>query len=100
MFRSALASAGLLVALPAAAQPYGHMDDWGYGYGPTMMFGPVIWILVLGLVVAGVVWFVRQLDGASHRQGRSKAIEELDLRLARGEIDVAEHAAKKKALMA
>lgn len=100
MVRYALVSASLLLPLPAAAQSYGHMGDWGYGYGPTMMFGPVIWILVLGLVAAGVVWFVRHLDSTSIHRGQSKAIEELDLRLARGEIDIAEHAAKRKALSA
>ena len=100
MLRYAFTMACLLVALPAATQPYGLMDDWGNGYGATMMFGPVIWILVLGLVVAGVVWFVRQTDITPRRPGPSRALEELDLRLARGEIDVEEHAAKKKALVA
>lgn len=48
----------LLIALPspaAYADPYSHMGDWGYGYGFGMMFWPVIWILSLGLVVAGVI---------------------------------------------
>lgn len=61
-------------ALAAAASPaladaerYGHMMGWGYGTG--MLFGPVLWILILGLVVAGIIWFVRQ-PGVSSTQRR------------------------------
>ena len=90
----------------ADTYPYGHMDDWGYGYGFGMMFGPVIWLIALGLVVVAVVWALRQADtgpSSGGSQGASRpaspdAIAELDLRLARGEIDIAEHAARKKAI--
>lgn len=88
----------LLTGTPLWAQPYGHMGDWGYGVG--MMFGPVIWLVVLGLVVAGVVWAVRRMDDSPARLPRSAAMAELDLRLARGEISVEEHATRKKALSA
>jgi putative membrane protein len=99
--RSALLPVALLFVPHAAfADPYSHMGDWGYSYGMGMMFGPVIWVVTLGLVVAGVIWFVRQLDGAPTRPVRSDALNELDLRLARGEIDIEEHAAKRKALSA
>ena len=56
--------AASLLAVPAAADPegYGHMMDYGYGYGIGMMFGPVLWLIVLGLVVAGVIWLVRRTD--------------------------------------
>lgn len=90
----------LLSAIPARADPegYGHMMDWGYGYGVGMMFGPVLWLVVLGLVVAGVIWLVRRLDGAGTGPGSSAALAELDMRLARGEIDTDEYAARKKLL--
>ena len=99
--RSALLPVALLfVPCVAHADPEMHMGDWGYGYSMGMMFGPVIWVITLGLVVAGVIWFVRQLDSGPRRPAKTDALNELDLRLARGEIDVEEHAAKKKALSA
>ena len=87
-----------LFATPAMADPdgYGHM--WGWGYGMGMMFGPILWIVVLGLVVAGVVWFVRTTDGGSSMRGKSDAMSELDLRLAKGEIDAEDYTARKKLL--
>ena len=99
--RSARLPMTLLLAPHAAhADPGMHGGDWGYGYGMGMMFGPVIWVITLGLVVAGVIWFVRQLDSVPRRPAGTDALNELELRLARGEIDVEEHAAKKKALSA
>ncbi|MCV2868734.1 SHOCT domain-containing protein [Defluviimonas sp. WL0002] len=98
MFRLALLSA--LLAMPAFADPgeYGHMMDWGYGYGFGMMFGPVIWIIVLGLVVVGVVWVFRQHDSGFKAGGKPDALSELDMRLAKGDIDPEDYAARKKLL--
>lgn len=90
-----------LVASPSvtAAQSYGgHMSGWDGGYGVGMMFGPVLWLLVLGLVVAGVVWFVRQTGGGDSGAKGSGAKAELDMRFARGEIDAEDYAARKKLL--
>ncbi len=88
----------VLFATPALADPdgYGHMSGWGYGMG--MMFGPILWIVVLGLVVAGVVWFVRNTDSGSSVRGKSDAMTELDLRFAKGEIDAEDYTARKKLL--
>ena len=99
MFRTALIVA--IAATPALADPddYGHMMGWGYGSGVGMVFGPVLWLLVLGLTVAGVVWFVRSLDNQSSDKTTTKAMAELDLRFARGEIDSEEYASRKKLLM-
>ena len=96
MYRLAILAA--LLATPSLADPdgYEHMSSWGVGMG--MMFGPILWIIVLGLVVAGVVWFARSLDGAASGSGKSDAMSELDLRLARGEIDAEDYAARKKLL--
>ncbi|MBE9640492.1 SHOCT domain-containing protein [Salipiger mangrovisoli] len=92
--------ASMLFASPAAADPetYGHMMDWGYGHGVSMIFGPVLWLIVLGLVVAGVIWFVRSHETGTTPRGRQAALAELDMRLARGEIEPDEYAARKKLL--
>ena len=89
----------LLLAQPALAdrgEPYGYMMD-GYGHGLGLMFGPVLWLIVLGLVVAGVVWFARHPGLAGPGQG-ANALAELDMRLARGEIDAEDYAARRKLL--
>lgn len=98
MLRTALLMA--LAATPALADPegYGHMMGWGYGNGLWMIFGSLLWFLVLGLVVAGIIWFVRSLDHQSGRKNASNAMAELDLRFARGEIDAEEYASRKKLL--
>ncbi len=90
-----------MLATPALADVngYGHMMDHDFGYGPGFMFGPILWIVVLGLIVAGIIWFVRSLDSSS-RQDSNKAMAELDLRFARGEIDADEYASRKKLLNA
>ena len=87
--------AALFFATPALADPgeYGHMT--GYGYGVGMMFGPVLWLIVLGLVVAGVIWLIRRTD---HGHTNSAASAALDLRFANGEIDAEDYAARKKLL--
>lgn len=93
----------MLLAQPALAERgeyYGHMMDGGYGYGIGMMFGPVLWLIVLGLIVAGIVWFVRRTEVAAGRKPQSDALAELDLRLARGEIEADDYTARKKLLTA
>ena len=72
----------------------------GYGYGIGMMFGPVLWLIVIGLIIAGVIWMVRRTDGAHPVSKQSGALAELDLRFARGEIDADDYAARKKLLSA
>lgn len=89
-----------ILASPAMADPedYGHMMGWGYSHGFGMFFGPVLWLVVLGLVVAGIIWLVRRLDGQPSHSNQSGALAELDLRFARGEIDAEEYSARKKLL--
>jgi putative membrane protein len=90
----------VLLASPVSAdvEGYGHMMDWGYGYGVGVMFGPVLWLLVVGLVVAGLIWLVRRTEHMPPRSQTSSALAELDMRLAKGEIDIEEYATRKKAL--
>ena len=89
-----------LIAGPAAADPegYGHMTHWGTGYGAGMMLGPVLWLLVLGLIVAGLIWPVRRDDRATRSAPGNSAREALDLRFARGEIDAEDYATRKSLL--
>ena len=98
MLRYAIPTIAIASPAFADAEGYGHMMDWGYGYGFGMMFGPILWLLVLGLIVAGVIWFVRRLDHGPQTGRKSDALSELDLRLARGEIDADDYAARKKLL--
>lgn len=87
------------IATPAIAhtQEFDHMG-WGYGHGVGMIFGPVLWLIVLGLVVAGVIWLFRRLDVPHGPQSRSNALSELDMRFARGEIDEEEYTSRKRLL--
>ena len=96
MFRSALLLT--LAGSPAWADPeeYGHM--MGYGHGYAMLFGPILWLIFLGLIVAGIIWFARRLDHGDPAKSKSSAIAELDMRLARGEIDADDYTARKKLL--
>ncbi|MFD1341495.1 SHOCT domain-containing protein [Litorisediminicola beolgyonensis] len=98
MVRSLLPLA--LVAQPALADTdgYGHMSHWGSGYGAGMMFGPVLWLIVIGLIVAALIWFARRVDGAPQPGREKDALSELDLRLARGEIDPDDYSARKALL--
>ena len=50
----AITTAIIMIGTPAIAdaETYGHMMGYGYGHGLTMLFGPVLWLIVLGLVVA------------------------------------------------
>lgn len=90
----------MLAASPAMADPesYGHMMNWGYGHGVTMVLGPALWLIVLGLVVAGVIWFVRRNEAGVAPRSRQAALAELDIRLARGDIEPEEYIARKKLL--
>lgn len=98
MFRLAAIIGLFATSASADSETYGHMMDWGYGVGIGMMFGPVLWLIVLGLVVGGVIWLVRRLDGEKSNKSASGAIAELDMRFARGELEIDEYAARKKAL--
>jgi putative membrane protein len=73
------------------------MHDWmmnGWGMG----FGFIFWLLVLALLVAGVVWFVRSQPVASRRseERRSAGLDVLEERYARGETNREEYLQKKR----
>ncbi len=79
---------------------------WGYRSGPEMMswggwmapFGMIIWLLILALIVAGVVWLFRALmpQPRDNIGRRSSALDVLEQRYARGEINRDEYLEKRR----
>lgn len=81
------------------------MEQWGYMPWYGMIFGPIMMIAVLAAAVAVVVLIVRWLSGPSsgatpptERQSKKTALEILEERFARGEIDKDEFEEKRKLL--
>lgn len=72
--------------------PADNMMDWG-AMGGFMWIGMLIWALLgIALIVlaVGIVWLVRELgrDGRGRRRLEERsAIEKLELRYIRGEVD-------------
>jgi putative membrane protein len=65
------------------------MNGWGMG------FGMILWLVILVLIIAGVVWFVRaQPIGGGPR--RSLGLDVLEERYARGEISREEYLQMKR----
>ncbi len=64
------------------ADPYGwgHMDGWSWG---TAVFG---WVFMT-LVVVAIVWLVRSVGQGGGQPARRTALDVLDERYARGEIE-------------
>jgi putative membrane protein len=57
----------------------GWMNGWGMG------FGMLLWLVILALIIAGLVWLVRS-QPIGRGQRRSAGLDVLDERYARGEI--------------
>lgn len=106
--RLALAGAGALSAVPAWAQTasefgprygYGPMwGGWGWGWFPGMIVGPLMMLIIFGVAVAFALWLTRGF-GRAGPYGRSHAaLDILEQRFARGEIDKAEFEDKRKLL--
>ena len=71
---------------------YGHMMGGGWIFGPIMM------ILFVALIVAVVVLIVRWLGGSGGGARPKAALDILEERFARGEIDKEEFEARRQAL--
>ncbi|MGB8360506.1 MAG: SHOCT domain-containing protein [Acidimicrobiia bacterium] len=71
-----------IVAQPAR---WGHMDGWGWG---MWVFGLVFMIAILGLVIWALLSAIRRPGSGSSRRG---ALNLLDERYARGEIEREEY---------
>ena len=70
-------------------------DEWmSWGWGP-MWFGPLFWLAIIGLVV----WLIARAarNSGQGSSGRT-ALDILDERFARGEIDEKELEERRKAL--
>lgn len=84
------------VALAQAAPgtgPWGMHDGW-FGWWPI---GGLIWLLILGLAIVGLIAVVRRLQGREDRSGASAgALAILDERYAGGEIDREEYLRRRK----
>jgi len=78
-------------------QPWQVMPWYGMIFGPIIM---IIWLVILVVVVAAVVrWFQGGTIGPlSSLSGRKRALEILEERFAKGEIDKDEFQEKKRLL--
>jgi len=96
----ALAAVGMTAA-PAAAQMMGYGDGWyGHGGGWGPLHGLVSMLLLAVLIVA-VVLSIRafwHVGGRDERGDGSSAIEALDARYAKGEIEREDYLQRKKDL--
>lgn len=111
LFLVATAAAPLaLFAGSAAAEtsapgygPWPGMMGYGWaGMGWMMLFGGFLWILAIVLVVAALIWFVRSPPHLHHPLGRAPGWSALDLleeRYARGEIQRDEYLQKKRDIL-
>ncbi len=76
--------------------PWSGMMGWGGWMAP---FGMIVWLVVLALIVAGVVWLFRAMPGRSADLGRrSSALDVLEERYVRGEIKRDEYLEKRRDL--
>jgi putative membrane protein len=76
---------------------------WVYGYGWGMRdwekgFDLIFWLVILGAIITGVLWFVRSKPLAGDQRGSS--LEVLEERYARGEINREEYLQKKRDILA
>ncbi len=78
---------------------FGMMGNWGgySGGGPISM---IITIIVLAVIIAAAVWFVRAMAHPDHQLSvtgrRSPGLDALEERYARGEIKRDEYLEKKR----
>ncbi len=98
---AALSVPWLAWADPAGEAGHGHGEMWGHGWG-GMIFGPLMMIVFIALTVAVVVLVVRWLGGAGGGPAQGSkpkaALEILEERFARGEIDKDEFEDRRRAL--
>ncbi len=80
---------------------YGHGEMWGHGWG-GWIFGPLMMIVFIALIVGVVVLVVRWLGGVGGGPAQGSkpkaALEILEERFARGEIDKDEFEDRRRAL--
>ena len=74
------------------------MSGWGMGW-MHMIFMIVFWGLVIVALVFLIKWLAGSTRGDTRRPGKPRALDILEERYARGEIDKAEFEEKKKDLI-
>lgn len=72
--------------IEAGGVGWDHMGPWGWGMG---IFGALFMLLVVGLIVWLIVYLARDSQGGG--AGTKRALDLLDERYARGEIDREEY---------
>lgn len=79
---------------------YGRMHDWGWFGGHGFMgLGFIFWLAIFGFLIWAVVYFVRAAGGdPGGRTPNKSALEILEDRYARGEIDTQEYEDRRKHL--
>ena len=86
--------------------PHGWMMGPGMLGGFMMVFWTILWLAFLALVIAGIVWIVRNAGGTGGRGPTQESVKEdsalkiLRERYARGEIDHQEFEERRKNLAA
>lgn len=98
---AAMVAPSVVWAAPQGGDYRGHMMWDGGWYG--MILGPIMMILFIAAVVVLVVFLVRWLGGTSQSQGGSSrsgrnALDILDERFARGEIDKEDYEERRRSL--
>ena len=97
---TALIPAGAWAQTPAGPYGYGPQMMWGWGWS-GMILGPLFMLLMLAAAITAIVMVVRWVGGPWQTPpsplppGRA-AIDILNERFARGEIDQAEYEAKRR----
>jgi putative membrane protein len=87
----------LLSAVPPIADGFDMHGDFGTGWWIAMLVGM---ILVWGLIIAAVVWVVRELaQGRRAQAPQEGAIALLDRRFAAGEISAQEYRDRRAVLV-
>jgi putative membrane protein len=86
-----------------------HMEEgeWGWhemmGFGWFGIFGAIFMLLFWILIIVGVVWFIKWLveqgSGGSNGTSKKSALEILDEKYARGEIDDEEYEKRRRKLL-
>lgn len=97
---------GLVSAFQAAAPALAAENDYPYRYGhhmwsdgwAGMFMGGGMMVVFLIIVVAVVVLLVRGMGGGSGSNASGSALDILNERYARGEIDTAEYTERKKVI--
>lgn len=82
----------------------GMMEGTWHAWWPMMMFGGILWIVVLVLAGVLVAWLVRGPVQHTHhypppRGGMSPGLDVLDERYARGEIDREEYLKRRQDIL-